>query len=150
MSSINTKIYRICQALKQSARQFDQNSISIGVIPHSESSNQSLDKLDPSFMYFQVLREILLEIKFNQQPIKEFVTYCRDNKCAESNIIDRFQQEYHCHMPIWWYTLPDFDILSSTVCEGGWRKKTETEYKFLSLNTSTLSFKSYFTKITQN
>ncbi len=105
---VYTQMNQICEAVKISARQCDRNSILFSVITCSDASNENLNQLDQSFMYSQVLKEILLEIKFNQQSLKDFVTYCHESKCAESSSIDRFYQEYHCHSPIWWYTSPFF------------------------------------------
>ena len=41
-------------------------------------SKKNLDQLEPSFMYTQILKEILLSIKFEQKHINEYIQYCRD------------------------------------------------------------------------
>ena len=41
-------------------------------------SKKNLDQLEPSFMYTQILKEILLSIKFEQKHTNEYIQYCRD------------------------------------------------------------------------
>ncbi|CAF3809564.1 unnamed protein product [Adineta steineri] len=102
-----TDITSICQALKQTAHQCEQNAISISFV----ASNKKLDQLDPSFMYTQILKEILLTIDFEDTHFKEFITYCREafaeNEYDLQNI-ERLERDYHDHIPIWWYTYQYF------------------------------------------
>ena len=76
-----------------------------------EPSNQDLDQLDSSLMFTQILKEILLQIQFDDKHIKDFVTYCREQFAGNDNELEkcnRFEQEYHEHTPIWWYTYDSF------------------------------------------
>jgi tetratricopeptide (TPR) repeat protein len=103
-----TEISPICEALKQVSRRCEQAAIPISfVATDTDTSTKSLDQLDPTFMYTQILKEILLTIKFNQKHIKEFMEYCRDaftdNKNELKNV-DRLEQQYQNKTPIWWYT----------------------------------------------
>ena len=41
-------------------------------------SNEKLDQFDCSYMYTQILKEILLTITFEQQHIKQFIDYCHE------------------------------------------------------------------------
>ncbi|CAF1336113.1 unnamed protein product, partial [Rotaria sp. Silwood1] len=74
-------------------------------------SKKKLDELDCSFMYTQILKEILLTIHFEQQHIQEFTDYCHklyienDHELAS---IRKLEQEYHSETPIWWYSSPSF------------------------------------------
>ncbi|CAF4373699.1 unnamed protein product, partial [Adineta steineri] len=96
-----------CEALKQASHQCEQNAISISFV----ASNKKLDQLDPSFMYTQILKEILLTIDFEDKHIKEFITYCREafleNEYDLHNI-DKLEGYYRNHTPIWWYTYQYF------------------------------------------
>ncbi|CAF3684382.1 unnamed protein product [Rotaria sp. Silwood1] len=49
-------------------------------------------------------------MKHDKRSIQEFVAYCRDSHGNEfpKRDIEQFQQEYHEHSPIWWYTAPHF------------------------------------------
>jgi tetratricopeptide (TPR) repeat protein len=112
IKGVYTDINQICEALKQAAQDCDHNSISISFVKTTDgTSKESLDTLDSSFMYTQILKEILLTIDFEQSHINEFLTYCReqftDNK-AEIENVDQFEKEYRDHQPIWWYTFQCF------------------------------------------
>jgi tetratricopeptide (TPR) repeat protein len=112
VKGVFTQITPICKALSQAAQQCDQNSISISFIPATNDvSYQNLDELDQSFMYTQILKEILLEMTHNEQSTKDFAAYCRDQyigNCMELSSVNEFEKEYHHHSPIWWYTSPAF------------------------------------------
>ena len=69
----------ICEVLKQVAQQCEQNAISISIMRYgSNNVEKSGDRLDPSFMYTQIMKEILLTITFKQKHINEFIEYCRE------------------------------------------------------------------------
>ena len=99
----DTNIESICEALKQTLKDDDRNEISI-----SFANNNTLDC---SFMYTQILKEILLTIDFNEQNFKDFLTFCRTEfaqDTRELRKIDRLENEYHQRKPIWWYTWESF------------------------------------------
>ncbi len=101
-------ITSICEGLKQAVQNCDHNSISISFVATNDgTSNANLDQLDQSFMYTQILKEILLTIDFKQVHFNEFLTYCREqfiDNDAELKNIDMIEKEYLHHQPIWWYT----------------------------------------------
>jgi tetratricopeptide (TPR) repeat protein len=103
-----TEIAPICEALKKTAQQCEQDAISISFMATSgDASNQ----LTPTFMYTQILKEILLTIEFEQQHIAEFIQYCRDvlvQNEDELKNVNRFEQNYRDETPIWWYTYDCF------------------------------------------
>ncbi|CAF0912776.1 unnamed protein product [Adineta steineri] len=107
IKGVFTDITSVCEALKQTAHQCEQNAISISFV----ASNKKLDQLDPSFMYTQILKEILLTIDFEDKHFKEFITYCREifveNECELHNI-EKLERDYHDQRPIWWYTCQYF------------------------------------------
>jgi tetratricopeptide (TPR) repeat protein len=112
VKGVFTDIKPICEALKQTAQIYDQNFASISFVRTSDqASNQNLDQLDPSFMYTQILKEILVTIDFEPQHFKQFITYCRKQftgNVAESKNVDKLEREYQQHQPIWWYTSDSF------------------------------------------
>jgi hypothetical protein len=74
-----TDITSICEALKQATQACDHNLISISFVKTTDGTfNQYLDTLDSSFMYTQILKEILLSIDFEQSHINDFLMYCRE------------------------------------------------------------------------
>ncbi len=99
------EISSICEALKQAAQQCEQNAISISFMTTSgDISKKNLDQLDPTFMYTQILKEILLTIKFEQTHMQELIDHCRavfaGNKSELKNL-DKLQRKYHDKTPIW-------------------------------------------------
>jgi hypothetical protein len=68
-----TNITPICEALKLTSQDCEQNAVSISYVATNDGTlNKDLDQLDPSFMYTQIIKEILLNIDFKRQHIDEF------------------------------------------------------------------------------
>jgi tetratricopeptide (TPR) repeat protein len=108
MSDVYTDIPSICNALKKATQKCDHNLISISYVKKTDgSATQNLDILAPSFMYTQILKEILLTIDFKQVHFNEFISYCREN-LDEKKKVDMIEKEYYHHQPIWWYTYDCF------------------------------------------
>ncbi|CAF5080936.1 unnamed protein product [Rotaria magnacalcarata] len=60
-----------------------------------------------SFMYTQLLKEILLELNYTEQPIREFTDCCcaqQENYSLNLTVIEEFQQKYSPETAIWWYS----------------------------------------------
>jgi Tfp pilus assembly protein PilF len=112
VKGVFTEITPICEALKQASQQCEQNAISISFVPTSGSpSSKNLDRLDPMFMYTQIMKEILLTITFEQQHFKGFIGYCRDifdNNEKELKNVDKLERNYRNETPVWWYTCQCF------------------------------------------
>ncbi|CAF1285705.1 unnamed protein product [Rotaria sordida] len=69
----------------------------------------SFNHIDPLFMYTQLLKETLLEIEDDDvKSIKELVEYCRLHSDVSEKTLEKIEQEYRDHTPIWWYTGPYF------------------------------------------
>ena len=111
IKGVFTEITPICEALKQAAQACEQNAISISIMATGDGSNKNLDQLDPSFMYLQIMKEILLAINFEQQHFKQYIEYCRNafvKNDGELKNIKKVEGEYRNKTPIWWYTLECF------------------------------------------
>ncbi len=112
IKGVFTEITPICEALKQAAQQCEQNAISISIMgTGGDVSKKNLDQLDPSFMYTQIMKEILLTIEFEPQHIQEFITYCRDvltDNPGQLQHVDKLERKYPDQTPIWWYTFECF------------------------------------------
>ncbi|CAF1283859.1 unnamed protein product [Adineta steineri] len=107
IKGVFTDITSICEALNQAAHQCEQNATSISFV----ASNKKLDQLDPSFMYTQILKEILLTINFEDKHFKKFITYCRevyDDDENELKNVNQLKKTYKKNIPIWWYTRDAF------------------------------------------
>ena len=96
-----TSIDSICTALKHTIHKYETQCASISIIP--ESSDVNLDELDQSFMYSQMLKEIIIEMKYDKESRNEFIHYCRtqysDNE-VQINVINTFERDYERHSPI--------------------------------------------------
>ncbi|CAF1016422.1 unnamed protein product [Adineta ricciae] len=92
----------LCNNLIKDMYQFQENSIPITIIP-----NENLHSLDPSFMYIELLKEILLQMKFDQKSKDEFVNMCLIKEVeyeTSHRIIDEFDHNYKPSLAIQWYT----------------------------------------------
>ena len=108
IKGVHTDIKPICEALQQAAKQCNQDSIAVSFVTVSEgASSQNLNQLEPSFMYTQIFKEILLEMEHDEKSIKDLAIYCRkfyNDNMTELNIIDEFEHNYRSKSSIWWYT----------------------------------------------
>ncbi len=108
IKGIHTDIKPICQALQQSAKQCNQDSIAVSFITvNEEASSENLNQLESSFMNTQIFKEILLEMKHDEKSIKDLATYCRklyNENEGELAVINEFEHSYQSKSPIWWYT----------------------------------------------
>jgi hypothetical protein len=103
VKGVFTKIAPICEAIKEAARQCEQNAIAISFMPTgTASSKKNLDQLDCSFMYTQILKEILLTIKFEPKHFNEFIDFCgaEINDDHELANVQKFKREYGNKRPI--------------------------------------------------
>jgi hypothetical protein len=112
IKGVFTEISPICESFKQVAQQCEQNAIPISFIATSgDISKKRLDQLEPSFMYTQIIKEVLLTIDFKEEHIQEFIDYCRDvfaDNEDELKNIKKFERKYRDQTPIWWYTYECF------------------------------------------
>ncbi|CAF5019238.1 unnamed protein product, partial [Rotaria sp. Silwood1] len=97
----------ICHAIVSDAKQCEEDLTPTSILSANDSSNQDLQQVDSSFIYSQLIKDILLEVTYDERAIGELAEFCRNNfhdNSYESKIIDEFQNDYHKHSPIWWYT----------------------------------------------
>ena len=108
VKGIHTDIKPICEALQLAAKQCNEDSIAMSFVSVDEgASSESLNQLEPTFMYTQIFKEILLDMEHDPQVIKDLANYCRalhENNVNELMIIDEFEQNYRSKSAIWWYT----------------------------------------------
>ncbi|CAF0898124.1 unnamed protein product [Adineta steineri] len=109
IKSVHTNIDDLCKALQVGIKQYNQDSIAVSFVPVNEiASTTNLNQLEPTFMYTQIFKDILLDMEHNKQAIDYFITYSRQNNCSSTVIIDRFEKEYRAQSAIWWYTFTPF------------------------------------------
>lgn len=112
VKGVFTEIKSVCQELHLSVRQREHNAIPMSIMTGSGNVlEKDLNQLDSSFMYTQIIKEILLSIQFEQEHFDEFIQHCRqilaDNK-KQLGYVDHFAKTYRDETPIWWYTCEFF------------------------------------------
>ncbi|CAF1249325.1 unnamed protein product [Adineta ricciae] len=107
VKSVSIDIIHICEQLKKIIRRYELTAIPMSFV----QSGKRLDRLEPSFMYTKIIKEILLTIQFKDKHIKQLVKYCCDNFVdteVDRKKVKQLEDEYHQHKPIWWYTTQRF------------------------------------------
>ncbi|CAF3118239.1 unnamed protein product [Rotaria socialis] len=108
IKGIYTSITPICDALEITLKEFNSDTIPISFIPaNADGSGKNLTQLEPSFMYTQIFKEILLGMQQEQQTIKDFAEFCTKEYQGDNNeleIIKEFASNYEPSNAIWWYT----------------------------------------------
>jgi hypothetical protein len=100
-----TNVNVICEPLKHLARRHEQNSIPIIFLTSTKDKTVTdLNQLDPSFMYTRILKEILFELDYDENSVKEFMDYIPKADVSTDATLAMIELEYHNHSPIWWYT----------------------------------------------
>ncbi|CAF1160522.1 unnamed protein product [Didymodactylos carnosus] len=85
----------------------DLVAISIFNRMDKESTHKNLKSENSSFMWFQLLIEILICMEHSLTAKQELINICRQqykNNTKELTIIDEFDSDYDCSNAIWWYT----------------------------------------------
>jgi hypothetical protein len=107
VKGIFSNISSLDEQLTESIRTAEENTIPISILSSNVTSINDLNTLDPSYMYSQLLKEILFELNYNEKEKKRFIEFCReqyDDNARELNIINEFEHDYRDHTPAWWYT----------------------------------------------
>ena len=102
VNGVHTDIGSICQVLKEQTKQCDRDSTSISI-----TNTRKANELEATFMYTTLFKEIILEIKYDDDEIEKVAGECRrlysENE-DELRIIKEFEQKYCEKSAIWWYT----------------------------------------------
>ncbi|CAF1385636.1 unnamed protein product [Adineta steineri] len=108
IKGVHTNIKDICQALQLAVNQCDQDSIAISFLAVNEmASTDNLNQLEPTFMYTQLFKEILLYMEYGDKAIKDLAACCREvftGNPSELKVINEFEHDYDPQKAIWWYT----------------------------------------------
>ncbi|CAF0731073.1 unnamed protein product [Adineta steineri] len=108
IKGVHTNIKEICQRLQRAVKQCNQDMIAVSFVTVNEmASTDNLNQLEPTFMYTQIFKEILLDIEYNRKVIKDLAIYCRKfylGNTGQLQVINEFERNYHPQQAIWWYT----------------------------------------------
>jgi tetratricopeptide (TPR) repeat protein len=108
IKGVFTEISQICEAVKRAAYECTHNVTHISFITtNDDMTNKNLNQLDCSFMYTQIMKEIILDIEFKNDHIEEFFKHCCnifENNKKQPITIKEVEQKYRSKTPIWWYS----------------------------------------------
>lgn len=108
----HTEVKSNGESFQQAVKQYNRDSISISFPVRDENDpTQNLNQLEPTFMYTQIFKEILLEMDDNQHSIKDMVSFWREHYTDDNSKlkdIDEFERDYSSQSSIWWYTREPF------------------------------------------
>ncbi|CAF3096501.1 unnamed protein product [Rotaria socialis] len=108
VKGVFTRTARLCETLQQAVQQCDQDATPISMFETNDVNRKlNLNELDSSFMYTQIMKEILLTIPFEQRHANEFLNYCREifaNNPEELKFVEQLEEKYQKEFPIFWYT----------------------------------------------
>ncbi|CAF4191553.1 unnamed protein product [Adineta steineri] len=108
IKGVHTNIKEICQALQLAVKQCDQDTIAVSFLTVNEmASIKNLNQLEPTFMYTQLFKEILLDIEYGPKAIQDLAVCCREvfaGNLSELQVINEFERDYRPEKAIWWYT----------------------------------------------
>ncbi|CAF3723180.1 unnamed protein product [Adineta steineri] len=109
IKSVDSNIDELCKTLQQDVKRYRQESIAMSFVTLNEmAATDDLNQLEPTFMYTQIFKDILLDMAHGKQAIIQFTAYCRQDNSKSTINIDRFEKEYNPQSAIWWYTYPSF------------------------------------------
>jgi Tfp pilus assembly protein PilF len=108
IQGIYTSVHDLCKFLKETAKKSDREFQELCFVASNDIKNRGLDELDQSFMYTQLIKEILLELEYDKKCVRELVTYCQENEATMKvglQGLQEFQQDYpQKETAVWWYT----------------------------------------------
>ena len=111
IKGIFSHVDSIYTSLEESIHLSDRNMISISLISVDHTLDFNLNKFDQSFIYSHIIKDILSQLDYQEQSVKDFVIYCRNIFANNSSVMDKinkFEEEYRLHTHIGWYTSENF------------------------------------------
>lgn len=94
-------------SLKRDTRHYHQEILVMSIIPSLNYTIKDLKELNQLFIYWFLVKQIILDIKYDKESHKQIAEFCRNHYLENANelkIIDEFEKSYYSHTPIWWYT----------------------------------------------
>lgn len=105
---IYSEIESVCKILPEEMKQYNHNSIPMSFMPQEEKNfTINPNQLEPSFMYTQLLKRTLLEMKHDDQSRQYLINYWHDQYSENPNqlkLVHEYESDTRPHHAIWWYT----------------------------------------------
>ena len=94
----------------QCSNEMDATSLTVFSTTNIKNGSELTDN---PFIHAQLLKELLLSVKFDEQTSrKEFIHFFKENAALSDSTElighGKFEREYTKHSAIWWYTVPGF------------------------------------------
>ena len=105
IKGVHTRIRELGEIVKLDIRQADKSLSSISILPPATITE--LNEENKNFIYFQVLKSILLETQYDTKNRKEFIDYSKQfylKNEYQLGLINTLEENYQLHSPVWWYT----------------------------------------------
>jgi tetratricopeptide (TPR) repeat protein len=123
----------LCHQIKQDIIESRNDSIAISFISSVDVTSNDVNRQDPSFMYSQLLKEIILndqKEEKEEETRRDMLIYCRKVYANSQNtliILDEFEENYIPELSIYWYTRECFlyQILNKAL----WTPEPDVLYK---------------------
>ncbi|CAF4830962.1 unnamed protein product, partial [Rotaria socialis] len=99
------RIENIFKELKLDLYLCQRNLTPISMV--NSNSINNFNELDESFLCSQLIKEISVSMKRDENAKKQYLEFCRVQYAGNEQqlkIIDQFEREYTSLSPIWWYT----------------------------------------------
>ena len=109
-----TQIKPISEALERTVKQCDQDCVAVSFASTNvdDVSKINLNQLEPSFIYTQLFKNILLDMEHDRkQAVPDLMEYCRHafhENPAQLVLVNEFGRDYRSEQAIWWYTREGF------------------------------------------
>jgi hypothetical protein len=108
IQGIYKEIESICEALRETIWQSSQSDTLISCFgSYDEGVEPTLDELDPTFMYTELLKQIILNTQNSKQAERDFIDFLRaENKMHDIRLksIDKFERDHSPKNFIRWYS----------------------------------------------
>jgi hypothetical protein len=95
VKGIHGRFRGICDALRLAVKQCNQDSIPVSFVQLDDGTcGRNLNQLEPSFMYTQLFKGILLDFEHSEQAVNDLVAYCRAKivyVASEMEVIDEYE-----------------------------------------------------------
>lgn len=111
IKGIFSKVEPVSGSVKRDNSDYKQDSLIMSVIPSMKYTKKDLKKLNRLFIYWMMVKIITLHLNYerdaHKEALKNLVEFSRHqyfNDADQLKIIEEFEQNYHQHSPVWWYT----------------------------------------------
>lgn len=121
------------QFVKDTTEKENNDPIAISFLSSVDINSKDINRQDPSFMYFQLIKEILLcdhQSESDEETKIEMITFCRKIYIDDPNaivILDEFEQSFIPELSIYWYTRECF--LYKMLNKALWTPQSDVLYK---------------------